>query len=76
MNLTFAHWLAGSAGLCAACFALHWLWGRHIRPLLESLYSVPALAQNEAIPLSVWPYVFIGLAIFGGLFFGGHVAGF
>jgi len=72
MPITLAHWLAGSAIVCAVLFALHWFWQRHIHPLL----GWPQPVGNEAMPLAFWPYVFIGLVIVGGLFFVGHAAGF
>jgi len=76
MPITLAHWLAGSAIVCAGAFALHWLWQRHIHPLGQRLYGWPEPARNEAMPLAFWPWVFIGLVVFGGLFFVGHAAGF
>jgi len=76
MNLTLIHWLAGSAILCAACFALHWLWGRYLYPLLQVLYGWPELAENEAMPLAFWPVAFIALVVIGLMAFVGHAAGF
>jgi len=76
LTVAFLYWLMGSASLCAGGFILHWLWQRHLHPLGQALYGWPQPAINDTIPLSVWPWVFIGLAIVGGMFFVGHMAGF